>query len=387
MDRIIKYFGLAAILLAALPVAFVAATNLEGDGQYVLKAGDRVKAGDYAIEFFGGTGHGYGQETRLQGEFTLYFKGDEYADYSLNEGESFSFGNGGNLTLLDIRVESGEAVATVDVSFPAGTAIQQATAITNPAEVKKITAAARALAVPCIKSANGACVKNAAGYKAVMNCSNATCLKERLNISNVGVLVRSCNAQEDKESCLLDLKERWLNWLRYSLQKHLDVVDDVEARGVPAELCNEIREILTQGYEEFLNASTTAERRETLNELNSAWKEFRREAAKHLLAEKANGLAVRAENAVQTLERVRDRLQEKGFDVTALNQAINYTKENAAAIGAENTLSNKWMNAKRVSNAVAQAKAISQRIINNGSPAFAVQAVSVPSMVTEAETG
>ena len=98
-------------------------------------------------------------------------------------------------------------------------------------------------------------------------------------------------------------------------------------------------------------------------------------------------MAVRAENAVQTLERVRDRLQEKGFDVTALNQAINYTKENAAAIGAENTLSNKWMNAKRVSNAVAQAKAISQRIINNGSPAFAVQAVSVPSVVTEAETG
>jgi len=185
-----------------------------------------------------------------------------------------------------------------------------------------------------------------------------------------GRKIRACNAREDEESCLNELRERWMNWLQYTLQKYLEVVDDVEGRGVPTELCDEIRETLTQSYDDFVNASNKEERRATLNKVNEEWKEFRREAAQYLLLEKAKALEERADNAVQTLEKVRDRLQEKGLDVTELSEAIESAKQSATAITASESAEAAWENARKTKDTLMQGKDISQAIINGRKKEF-----------------
>ena len=209
--------------------------------------------------------------------------------------------------------------------------------------------------------------------------------------AGIGDLARDkikCESDDANASaCIRGLKEKVLTAWRWRFAHLIDMAGKLN---VSANLTADVEDFKVFVQSEalaFENATTSAEKKQIVNDVLAAWKELRAKILREMVEAKIQKAQTGIERALEVLRNLRDKLQERNQTTPGLDNAISRLEANLAKLDSDNvSLSQKWVSARHSLDAIAFAKRSIMRMVNR-MPAEEMREseVEIPKEVEEAD--
>jgi len=218
------------------------------------------------------------------------------------------------------------------------------------------------------------------------------CMKAQAGIGEIARDKIKCSDDStnstEKERCEMDVKERVSHYWRFSFDALIAKTSNLSKYGVPQSEIDAFLTFVKQEALAFENETTVEGKKKIIQDVNEAWKEFRKKVLYYASQSKIDAVAKKITAILPELKTLRDKLSTAGFQTQRMDALISKLEDNLkimTSTDATVSVEQKWKAAQNSVELIRLYKRLAFLVLNNQPTAEVTTPVASASVPVEVQ--